>query len=109
MFASVNVILSVVVSVCDAVSRFAPPLRVRVRSVKLKPDTGSLKTIVIDPTPALRGSGTTSTISTVGPPASKFSRPGDPRGAWKLQWAASFPYEYGRNVASDGTFAVGAV
>ena len=43
-----------------------PPSRVSVRSLKPKPVTASLKTIVIVLTAVLRGSGVTAVITTVG-------------------------------------------
>jgi hypothetical protein len=61
---------SLVVTVWEAVRRFAPPSRVRRRSETSTPVTGSEKTIVIVLTSVLRGSGVTSTTSAVGPAVS---------------------------------------
>ena len=69
-FVSVKVMLSDVVSVCEPVSKLPPPSRVNFRSSRSKPVTASLKTIVIEPTGALRGSGETAVIETVGTVAS---------------------------------------
>ena len=62
---SVQVMLSLVVNVCEAVNRSPPPLRVSTRSPIAKPSTGSLKLIVIVLTELLRGSGVTSMMSAV--------------------------------------------
>ena len=58
--------LSVVVNVCAAVSRSAPPLRFKLRSLRSKPATGSLKTMVIRDTEEFRGSGATAVTAAVG-------------------------------------------
>ena len=51
-------LLSIVESVCETVSRFAPPLRVKRRSPTSKPTTGSENSMRIEVTEVTRGSGT---------------------------------------------------
>ncbi len=63
---SVQVMLSLVVRVCDPVMRLAPPLSVSERSARSKPVTASLKVMVKELTVLLRGSGVTSVMSAVG-------------------------------------------
>ena len=61
-FPKVQVMLSVVVSVCAVVSRLTPPSRLRVRSLRSKLAIGSLNVIVIESTALVRGSGATGAI-----------------------------------------------
>ncbi len=63
---SVQVMLLAVVSVCEPVIRLAPPLSVRLRSLRLRPTTASLNTRLIEVTAVLRGSAATSVMSSVG-------------------------------------------
>ncbi len=58
--------LSAVLTVCEPVSRFAPPLSFRVKSLMSTPVTASSKTTVMVETAVLRGSGATAVTVAVG-------------------------------------------